>query len=370
MLTFKMHIRTAWDDYFTGNKTNYNSETYGSKPTLSGTSVYVSNCLFISITSGGNGGALSCTSVTYLLIESTSFFSCKTSSQNGGAIYFSYSSGQCVLHEVCGYDCYSTYTGSSSYSQFAHIVVNNAITSKNYVNYSSFVRCVNERSKSHYPLGLANGKICCPSVNISMNKCYWHSGIYCRPFKDSNSFTCSLSHSSLTDNIATDCVCISFLTGNANCEMKSCNIIRNTQCTLSLHGTFNVCDNLMIEDSCILENKANRIFYQHHSSCTITLSNCTVDSTSYNQNLVTKNTVTKSFIHALKHMSTQNCHSEYDSAGTLTPIIQSPSPSKKQKLYFSCEKFLYQSQLRIFFSLLNVFIFNFIHLNTSDNLFC
>jgi hypothetical protein len=366
MLTFQMYIRTAWDDYFTGSKTNYNSETYRSKPTLSGTSVYVSNCLFRSFTSGSDGGALSCTSVSYLLIESTSFFSCKTSDNYGGAIYFENSNGQCVLYEVCGYDCCSTYTGYS-YGQFAYIVVNDVASSKNYVNYSSVVRCVNEKSGSHYSLGLVNGKICCPSVNISMNKCYWYSGIYCRSFKDSNSFTCSLSYTSFTDNNATDCVCISFLTGNANYEMKSCNIIRNTQCTLSLHGTFNVCDNVMIEDSCILENKANNIFYQQYSSCTVTLSNCTVDSNSYNQNLVIRNTVTKNFIHALNHMSTQNCHSEYDSVGTLTPIIQSPSSSKKQKLYFSCEKFLYQSRLRIFFSLLNVFIFNFIHLNSSGD---
>jgi hypothetical protein len=357
MLTIQLHIRTAWDDYFTGSKTNYNSETYRSKPTLSGTSVYVSNCLFISITSTSDGGALSCTSVTHLLIESTSFFSCKTSSQNGGAIYFSYSSGQCVLHEVCGYDCCSTYTGYS-YGQFAKIVVNNAVTSKNYVNYSSITRCINKRSGSHYPLSLVNGKICCPSVNISKNKCYWGSGIACYPFNDSNSFTCSLSYTSFTDNIATDCVCIYFWIGNANYEMKSCNILRNTQYTLDLRGTFRVNDNVMIEDSCILENKANCIFYQDYSSCTITLSNCTVDSTSYNQNLVIRNTVTKSFIHALNHMSNLICHSEYDSVGTLTPNIE---PSKKQKLYYSCN----QSQLRIFFSLLNVFVFNFIHLNSS-----
>jgi hypothetical protein len=363
MLKFKVYIRTAWDDYFTGSKNNYNLKTYGSRPTLSGTSVYVSNCLFISITSTSDGGALSCTSVTYLLIESTSFISCKTSSQYGGAIYFDNSSGQCVLHEVCGYDCCSTYTGTYTYSQFAHISVNNAITSKNYVNYSSISRCVIEISRSHYSLRLSNGKICCPSVNISMNKCYWYPGIYCQPFKDSNSFTCSISYSSFTDNIATLSICIQFWTENANCEMKSCNILRNTQGILSELGTIRTIDNVMIEDSCILENNAYTIFYIHSSSSTITLSNCTVDKTTVNGGLIIQNTVTKSFIHALNHMSNLICHSEYDSAGTLTPIIHTSSPLEKQKLYCSCN----QSQLRVFFSLLYIFIFNFIHLNSSGD---
>ena len=65
------------------------------------------------------------------------------------------------------------------------------------------------------------------------------------------------------------------------------------------------------------------------SSSTIILSNCTVNKTTYNRNLVTQNTVTKSFILALNHISTQNCHSRYDYAGYLIPIIQTPYPLKK-----------------------------------------
>jgi hypothetical protein len=130
-------MRTVWSDYFTGTPTIIQSNDYTSRPTLSGTSVYVLNCLFRSIKSESDGGALSSTSVQYLLIESSSFFSCKTSDNNGGAIYFyNRDSGQCVLNEVCGYDCYSTYTSGNAYEQFARIDVYNSISSKNYVNYS------------------------------------------------------------------------------------------------------------------------------------------------------------------------------------------------------------------------------------------
>jgi hypothetical protein len=360
MLTFLMHIRTTWNDYFTGSPTSTLTNEYGTRQAPSGTGVNVSNCLFRSISSGSSGGALSCTSVTYLLVESSTFHSCQTSSGSGGAIYFSNSGGECVLHKVCGYDCYLT---SSSNGQFAYIYVNNVASIKNYVNYSSITRCVTANSNSYETLRLYYGKIFCPSVNVSLNKCYYRSGIYCYPTIDSNSVTCSLSYSSFTDNIATQSNCIQLWMGGANYEIKSCNVLRNTQGSLGSRGTFYTQGNVMIENSCILENVATYIF--HASSYTITLSNCTVDLTSSNGNVIIQNTVTKSFILALNHISTGNCHSEYDSAGYLTPIIQSPSPSKKQiHCYTGCQ-FFYQSRIRDFVSLLFIFLIHFIHLNDS-----
>jgi predicted outer membrane repeat protein len=359
---FPLHIITAWNDYFSvTNPTNYNSTTYTSGKTLSGTSVYVSNCLFISCTSSSQGGAIYCTSVSYFVVESSSFFSCTTSNQQGGAIYFYYGSGQCVLYEVCGYNCYSTYTTNPHY-QFARVIVNNAVSSKNYVNYSSIVRCVNVRTDSYCILGHSNGKICCSSVNMSMNKCQYYAGISCWPYSDSNNVICSLTYSSFSDNIANGDKCIWLESGGSKFEIKSCNILRNSQVS-SPYGIIYTNGNLMIEDSCILENTATYIFYAN--SYTITLSNCTVDSTSKYGNVVIQNTVTKSFILGLNHMSTQNCHSKYDSAGTLIPIIQTPSPSKKQICLFSCPRLLSQSRVRDFFSLLFAFHFNFIHSGTS-----
>jgi hypothetical protein len=361
-----MYSRTAWSDYFTGSPTLIQSQTYGTQQTTSATSVHVSNCLFKSFTSGSNGGALFCsTSVTYLLVESSSFFSCKTSGQYGGAIYFkNANNGQSVLYEVCGYDCCSTYTSSSSNGQFSYIYVNNGASNKNYVNYSSITRCVIENSKSYYMLFHYFGKICCPSVNLSMNKCYSRSGIYCIPYMDSNYVTCSLLYSSFADNIATYYCCIKLWTTGAKYEIKNCNILRNTQGNVGTGGTIYTCGNLIIESSCALENTATYVFYQG-SSYTITLSNCTVDSALNNGYLTIQNTITKSFIHALNHMSTRNCHSEYDSAGYITPVIQSPSSSKNQKHYCTYGNFIYHSQLRYLVSSLFVFLFNFIHLNAS-----
>jgi hypothetical protein len=367
MLAFIIHTRTAWDDYFTDNPTLIQSKVYGERQTPSDTRVYVLNCLFKYITSSDNGGALSCASAIYLLVESSSFLSCNTSSNHGGAIYFNNGGGQCVLHEVCGYDCCSTYTSSTSYGQFVHILVNNAATSKSNINYSSITRCVNDRPDAYSMLRLINGKVCCPSVNLSMNKCGLNSGIFCNPFKDSSSVTFSTSYSSFADNNVTVRACIHTWMTGANCEIKSCNIIRNTQNSINTAGIVYTNDNMLIEDSCILENIATYILSQGSSSYRITLSNCTVDSTSNSGCVTIQSTVTKSFIHALSHMATQNCHSEYDAVGTLTPIIQH---SKKPRHYCTCCNYFSYCQIRDLISLVSVFLFNFIHLNASFDHWC
>jgi hypothetical protein len=335
-------LKFSWSDYFTGNQgPTLSSGEYTSRQSYSGGIVYVLDCLFNQFTSGSNGGALYCgSSVTHLLIESSSFFSCKTSSQHGGAIYYSNNGGQSVLYGVCGYDCISTYSGSYTYYQFALLSVNSSSLNNNYFNYSSITRCVSVNSKSYYMFSIHHGKICCPSINMSMNKCQWYSGIFCHAFGVSGFVTCSLSYSSFSDNVAYDCICIYFGNNAAKNEIKYCNILRNTQ-TSSSNGIVYSNPDLMIEDSCILENSASYIFYSA-SSYTITLSSCTVDKRTNYGSFMILNTVTKSFILGLNHISTRNCCAEYDSAGYLTAIPYISSPTRKE--IFSCKQF-YHSRI-------------------------
>jgi hypothetical protein len=347
------HGTTLWNDYFEGVslQQTINKQTTRQTPTTS--SVYVSNCFFKSITSGSKGGALYCTSVTQLLVESSSFFICRAGGNGGGGIFFSNTgSGECVLHGLCCNDCCTTYTGGWSYGQFATLEVKDSETSKDYFNYSSTAHCVNEISRSSETLCLCNGKIYCQSVNISMNKCHDISAIYCHPFVNLNSFTCSLSYSSFADNNALTYRCIWF-NNNAKCEIKCCNILRNSQ--LNSYGIIHAYGNINIINSCILENKATYIFGTSSSSYTITLSNCTVDSTSHSNGFVLTNSITKSFIHALNHMSTANCQSEYDSVGTLTVI----PPSNNRKNIYTCKEI--RARISDFLSFHLLFIFTFIH---------
>jgi hypothetical protein len=348
---FPMHIRTAWNDYFTGSPTLYSSKEYGTRQTPTGTYIHILNCLFRSISSTSNSGAFySRSSVTHLLVESSSFFSCKTSSNNGGAIYFYHSdSGECVLHKVCGYDCCST--NESPTFQFAYLYLRDSISCKDYVNYSSIVRCVSESSNAYCLFSLFFGNVRCPSDNISMNKCN-NRLIACYPSTDSSSVTSSFSYTSFTDNTATGYNCFWLYKSGPKYEIKSCNILRNTDSSSGSGGIIYASGNLNIDDCCILENKATYIFFQEYSSYTITLSNCTVDKTTNNQKLVIQNTVTKGFIHALNHMSTRNCDSEYDSVGTLNPNMDHSCSSIQQIHCYTRGKCSCHSQLRDFATLI------------------
>jgi hypothetical protein len=238
------------------------------------------------------------------------------------------------LNRVCGNDCCSTLIDGTPHGQFVLIQLYDSVMNKNYVNYSSIARCIAECSSAYCTLFIYYGKVCCPSVNVSMNECYQNSGFYCYPSSDSSSFTCSFTYSSLTDNIATDGVCVGF-SRDSKYEIKCCNVIRNSQ-TSSSNGLFCTNGNSMIEDSCILENKATYIFYLWTSSYPLTLSNCTDDSTTNNGSINIQNTVTKGFILALNHMSAQNCNSEYDSAGTLTAVSY-VSHSTKKLYFYTCK---------------------------------
>jgi hypothetical protein len=229
---FLIRVRTVWDDYFSGSSPSqtYVTTKYTTVQSTSSTNVFVSNCLFIGCTSASNGGALACSgSVQRLLIESSSFFSCSTGGQFGGAIYFSNTNnGESVLHKVCGNDCCSTNTGYS-YDQFLCVYGQDTASKKNCVNYSTISRCVNHNTNSYITFRLQYGKTYCHSVNSSMNKCQYYSGIYCYSSVESNSDTCFYSYSSFTDNIDAGYNCIYQERTAANAEMKYCNIIRNLQ---------------------------------------------------------------------------------------------------------------------------------------------
>jgi hypothetical protein len=341
----KPQRKFGWNEYFDGTPvTTFNYSQYTSRQYSSSSSVYVLSCLFNNCNvPSGDGGALSCsTSVTYLVVEYSSFFSCKTNSGRGGAIFFfNTDNGQCILYSVCGFDCYS----ANTYGVFACNYVRNIASSKNYVNYTSVARCVVETG-GHETLCVMYGEIKYPSINVSQNKCNDYSVMYSYPFADSSSITCSLSYSTFADNIASQS-CFYINRDNSKHEIKSCNIIRNTQ-TSSSSRIFCINGNMNILNSCILENQATNIFYSYSSS-SITLTNCTVDKTSNSGYLTIQNTVTKSFIHAFNHMSTQNCNAKYDAVGSLTAVSY-VSHTTKTVFYYSCKNY-YQSRISDFFSL-------------------
>ena len=129
-----------------------------------------------------------------------------TSGQYGGAIYVTGS--ECVLSRICGFNC--SVTSSSGYwGQFVYTYTKSGITYKNHVKDSSFTHSILENLTPYYALGLNDGNILCPSVNITNNKCFVCPALYCQPSGSPSSDTCCISYSSIVNNTARAWGCIS-----------------------------------------------------------------------------------------------------------------------------------------------------------------
>jgi hypothetical protein len=317
--------RTFDDVYGLGNNpTVYAGKQYiGSGISPSANNIYVNNCVFRYCSSSSAGGAIYCGSSVYkFLVEQSSFLSCRTAGNNGGAIYFySSTSGECVLSRTCGYNCSSTYT-STSEGQFANIYTKSDISYKSHVNDSSVTRYSKNTSSSYNALYFKGGNILCPSINLTNNECYGNTAIYCYPVSSSISDTFRMSYSSIVNNTAnpgSGCI-LHDNSGSSHC-IDTCNIINNQQTSSGL-GTIRANTKVFIKNSCILGNNIGKyVFYT--SSYSITISNCTIDDNSfvtgrYYGTITVNKTIEIAFINALTHIATQNCDSYFDSYGTLT----------------------------------------------------
>jgi hypothetical protein len=276
-----------------------------------------------------------------LLVEQTSFISCKTTSSYGGGIYFySTTNGECILSKICGFDCSSKYS-SGGEGQFTYIYTRNSPTFKNHLNDSSITHSLNGYTGTLSAIFLWYGNILCPSVNSTNNVCYYYTALRTVPTPGTGSptsETCCISYSSIVNNTASGHICIMIDRTSTSQRIDTCNIINNKQSTSSFAIIYSN-GNLLIKDSCIIGNdENNKIFYV--SSCRITLSNCTIDdgvftNGRYSGDVTVIKTITKPFINALSHISTYHCDSYYDSYGTLTgkPNV----PSKTSRCFMSCD---------------------------------
>ena len=114
--------KNSWNAFFSDPNSQFEtSKTVTSQLNVTSAGLYVLNCLFKSCSSTNNGGALSSTATEKLLIESTLFDSCSTSSDEGGAVYFmNTASGQCVFNMVCSYKCSTTRETESFWGLFTY----------------------------------------------------------------------------------------------------------------------------------------------------------------------------------------------------------------------------------------------------------
>jgi hypothetical protein len=328
--------RSFEDVYGTGlNPTNYTRIEYGgTRLTPSANNVYVYDCFFHDFSYSSNGGALSCSNSVYkLLIEQSSFFSCKTSGGHGGGVYFDCSGNyESVISKICGFGCSCSGCGTCAF-----IRLYNSANYKNHVNDSSLTQSLKNGKSPYDSIYLCSDNMLIPSGNFTNNECSSSPAFCCDSTRSSTSETCIISYCSIVNNTANGGnMCVRLYNTGSTHRIDTCNIINNKQTSTS-YGTIYASANILIKDSCILgNNDGNTVFYVGYSSCKITVSNCTVDNNRYTGagSVIFTKSAQCSFIHALSHIVTRSCDSNFDSYGTLTakPNI----PSRSSRFLISC----------------------------------
>jgi hypothetical protein len=322
------------DVYGTGlNPTNYIRNEYsGTQLTPNTNNVYVYDCFFHDFSSSSNGASINCGSSVYkLLIEHSSFISCRISSGSGGGVYFDCSGNyECVMSKICAFGC-----SCGSYGQFAFISLYNSANYKNHFNDSTITHSLKDGKSQQDSIFLRSDTILFPSNNFTNNECYYTSAFCCASYRSSTSETCIISYCSVVNNTANGGYnCIRLYFSSSTHLIDTCNIINNKQ-TTTTYGTIYAYANILIKDSCILGNDEGKtLFYVDYSSCKITVSNCTVDNNRYSGSVIFTKTAEHSFIHALSHIVTRICDSYFDSYGTLT--MKPNIPSRSSRCLMSC----------------------------------
>ena len=141
-----------WTDFYEDSfEPTLKGNELQSRQSVSNSNVYIYCCVFNNCISSGSGGAVSSTTTQKILIEETSFDSCRTSSSyNGGAVHFNNgNNGQFALNKICSYNCS---TMMNKYGQFAYVIIKNAAEYKNSVYQTSIACSINMNADSWYSL--------------------------------------------------------------------------------------------------------------------------------------------------------------------------------------------------------------------------
>jgi predicted outer membrane repeat protein len=300
---------------------------------LSSVGAYVHNALFQNLAGSSNGGAIYCESVTInVLIEETSFIYCTPSGQ-GGALFLSIT-GESIVTKVCGSRCRPT----SNHGMFSYVCVTNSYDKRNSFLHSSV--CNSVENLYHQITRHDYGKVLFESSNISNNQCYHATGIfsYHQTTSNSNEIGFNVKYSSLTNNKATNSVCIEVYDGASTCikQFQSSNLINNTQASSTSYGLTLTGGKFVFKDSTILGNTAKYQVYERSGTYGSTISNSTIDFTtsSVTSGVTITNPPSTSFINKISGFSTGECKSSYDSFGEL---IVTPEPTKIKCLKISCD---------------------------------
>ena len=229
--------------------------------------VWISNCVFANCRNSETcGGAFSSdsTDIERVFIEETIFSSCTASNKGGGVYFINQANGQCVISRTRSMYCQATSSSSSTITytegQFACINVNYDASAKNEVNESIIYESTKGSQYSQYTLYLSCGKIICSSTNITQNECKYYTALaFISSYADP--ISCLIVCSSIVNNSAYE-GCIYTENSCAKQLILTSNILYNKHENIQYGATIHTYANLFINESCILKNEPDYLFYQ------------------------------------------------------------------------------------------------------------
>ena len=228
--------------------------------------VDIKNSYFYNIINqGSNGGAIYYTTTSGTLnIENTNFLNCQASG-NGGVLYMKSSqTSECSLSFVCGLNYKTSSTG-----QFDYIY----LTTSSNINYiqSSMVITTSTNENAKYTMYHKYKIMTYSNINISGNHCEQGCVTYDYPYTQ-----CNIEYSSIRKNIADDKSCL-WLLENANKNIKYCNVIENKQ-EDSVYSIFETYGPVIIACCNIISNDEGSGYIFYVNTGTVTCNNCYIPS--------------------------------------------------------------------------------------------
>jgi hypothetical protein len=250
-LLVEKYLNQVWNSFYELNEgyivqQNHLIRSYSSS---NSGNLYFFNLYFLKlINSGGAGGALSITGTgnNQILIEKTLFSHCKTTSDNGGAIFFE-NYGHLIFHQICGYDCNTGTT--TSFGQFCQCSSHPNNTYNISLFSSSIIHSMNNNNgyTVHWIYGI-NHII---HTNISNNLVQQQSTF---SLENHISYT---QYCSFENNIAYSFIILSWFREIKQSYLDKSNIINNSQ-NLPGYGIFRYYQQSVDMIDCLLiNNRAN-----------------------------------------------------------------------------------------------------------------
>lgn len=308
-------MKFALDDFYQSsvNPQRYESKSSELKPP-SPQSYYVFLCFFFELIKNGAIYISGDTNNPKLLVDKASFTSCKSTS-DGGSLFFSSTTGECVQSKICSFG--SNVNSLDTYGAYSKTIVSTNTGSKNYVEESTISSAGNINNYGYGTIFFNSGDVIMKSNNISKNNIYNDAFYYVTNGNSNfnNSFS-TFSNNTCTSSWSADHF-------GSDKYIYFCNIFHNK----GTGGLIGSSSNTILYNCSFINNVMSGA-YLHGSP--MTCYNCYIDQQSFSSYRLTLiNRISSEFRNSLSHISTGLCEADF-------PLIYSIDQVKsKEEIYIN-----------------------------------